>query len=341
MRVPSRPAFAGCLLLLACRKEPEPAEVEGRVQEAKAPPTLTVAPAESPGAAAQPRETTYAYRFPAVPKLVAIGDLHGDAQATRQVFQLAGAVDKAGHWNGGSLTVVQVGDQLDRGDGEAEILDFLDRVASEAERAGGRLIVLNGNHEIMNAQGDFRYVTPGAVHAFDQVTPRATAAARYPGDFQGRAAAFLPGGGTALRLARRNVIVQVGDTVFAHAGVRAPHVDYGIDRLNRDAQAWFRGELSMPPRLLTDEEGPVWTRIYGAPDMASNACSVLIQALGRLGARRMVVGHTVQTAGVNGACSDQVFRVDVGLSAHYGSGPIQALMIEDDKVKVLSAPREP
>ena len=46
-------------------------------------------------------------------------------------------------WHG-----MQVGDQLDRGDHELEILYFLERLQREAARAGGALHVLNGNHEV-------------------------------------------------------------------------------------------------------------------------------------------------------------------------------------------------
>ena len=58
----------------------------------------------------------------------------------------------------------QVGDQLDRGDNELQILYFLERLQREAARAGGRLAVLLGNHETMNAAGRFNYATlPGLV----------------------------------------------------------------------------------------------------------------------------------------------------------------------------------
>lgn len=57
-----------------------------------------------------------------------------------------------------------MGDQLDRGDNELQILYFLERLQREAARAGGRLHVLNGNHETMNAAGRFNYATlPGLV----------------------------------------------------------------------------------------------------------------------------------------------------------------------------------
>ena len=52
---------------------------------------------------------------------------------------------------------MQVGDQLDRGDSEIQILYALERLQREAAAAGGALHVLNGNHETMNVAQDMRY----------------------------------------------------------------------------------------------------------------------------------------------------------------------------------------
>ncbi|MCP4898565.1 MAG: hypothetical protein GY906_16450, partial [bacterium] len=98
-------------------------------------------------------------RYKAAKRIVAIGDLHGDLEAARAAFRLAGAIDENDQWIGGKLVVVQLGDQLDRGGDEIEILDFLDSLEVQAEAAGGRLIAMNGNHELMNVQLDMRYVT--------------------------------------------------------------------------------------------------------------------------------------------------------------------------------------
>lgn len=60
--------------------------------------------------------------------------------------------------------LLQVGDQLDRGDNEIQILYFLERLQKEAAAAGGALHILNGNHETMNVGGRFRYATqPGRI----------------------------------------------------------------------------------------------------------------------------------------------------------------------------------
>ena len=46
--------------------------------------------------------------LPAVPRLVAIGDLHGDMQKARRAFRLGGLVDAEDRWIGGTTTAVQV-----------------------------------------------------------------------------------------------------------------------------------------------------------------------------------------------------------------------------------------
>lgn len=66
-------------------------------------------------------------------------------------------------------------------------------------------------------------------------------------------------------------------------------------------------------------------------------CGALQQALSMLsGAARMVVGHTIQEAGINSACDDRVFRIDVGLSRGCGNGEPQVLeILNDSEVRQL------
>jgi len=104
-----------------------------------------------------------------VRRIVAIGDLHGDVDAARDALRTAGAIDDRAHWVGGDLVVVQTGDVLDRGDSEHALLDLLVDLEPQARAAGGALVMLLGNHELMNAAGDFRYVTAAGAHAFDDV----------------------------------------------------------------------------------------------------------------------------------------------------------------------------
>lgn len=61
-------------------------------------------------AAAPPDETPYRHKavLPAVQRLVAIGDIHGDLPQIKRTLQAAGLVDSEMRWCGGSTTVVQV-----------------------------------------------------------------------------------------------------------------------------------------------------------------------------------------------------------------------------------------
>lgn len=102
-------------------------------------------------------------------RIIAIGDIHGDLEAAKAALRLGGAIDAEDKWIGGALTVVQTGDILDRGDDEDRIMDLFRRIRTEAEAVGGAVHVLNGNHELMNAYLDFRYVTDGGFQDFEDL----------------------------------------------------------------------------------------------------------------------------------------------------------------------------
>lgn len=271
-------------------------------------------------------------------RIVAIGDLHGDLAATRAALRLAGAIDSQDRWIGGSLIVVQTGDQLDRGDGELQILQLLERLQDEAEKQGGRLYVLNGNHEIMNVQGDLRYVTQAGFQEFKSLPslPLERPELKQVPEFaRARAAAFLPGEIYAQKLAQRPTVLQLGGNVFAHGGILPAHAEMGIEKINRAYSQWLSGQTAELPALLKNDDSPIWTRAYSLRDRPAD-CEQLRQSLDRLKAQRMVVSHTVHPE-INSACNGQVWRIDVGLSRYYG-GSVQVLEIQDQQVRVLRAP---
>jgi hypothetical protein len=273
--------------------------------------------------------------FADAPRIVAIGDVHGDLDATRRALRLAGAIDEHDRWIGGSLVVVQTGDQLDRGDDERAILHLFDRLTREAARAGGAVHPLNGNHELMQAHLDLRYITPGGFRDFDgavRFDADEPFLAQFPPEQRARVAAFRPGGPYARMLARRNTIVQVGGNVFVHGGVLPHHAAYGIDRINAEIRAWLRGERDAP-EWSGGADSPIWTRLYSR-DVGDVACATVAETLDILDARRMIVAHTVHRDGITSYCDGRIWAIDVGLAAYYG-GPTEVLEIRGDSVRVL------
>ncbi len=273
-------------------------------------------------------------RFPAPARLVAIGDLHGDLAAARSALRAAGAIDARDHWIGGALWIVQTGDILDRGDDEQAIVDLFARLEIDAHAAGGAVIVLNGNHELMNASGDFRYVTPGGMRDWEDVPNLDTSKlGAVPVSARARVASLVSGGVYARRFAQHNVIAIAGDTVFSHAGVLGDWVTH-LDDANLAARCFLDGDIHTPPAVATAEDGPLWTRAIGGdqPD-----CAAVKAALGKLGLARMVIGHTVQAHGMASACDGALWRIDVGLAKLYG-GPIEVLEVYPT-AKILTGSR--
>jgi len=266
-------------------------------------------------------------------RVVTFGDVHGDLNAARQALQLAGVTDADDAWIGGNTQVVQVGDQLDRGDNEREILDLFETLRIQAAEAGGGFHPLLGNHEVMNVELDFRYVTDGGFAEFADVNydPNDSELLGYPEEQRGRVAAFRPGGEYANSLSDHKVILILEDTLFVHGGVLPQHLDHGIDEINTETGAWMRNEgPKSTPMAISDS--PIWSRHY-SDEPSDTDCALLDEVLTRTDTNRMVVAHTVQD-NINPACNDQVWRVDVGMAAYYGGSP-QVLEIVGETVTII------
>ncbi len=267
-------------------------------------------------------------------RLVALGDVHGDFQASKQALRLAGVIDGNNRWIGGETVVVQTGDQLDRGDKEEKILELFESLAEQAHEAGGAFYSLLGNHEVMNVALDFRYVTDAGFEDFADTAYDASDPLYADLDEVelGRAAAFRPGGPWAMTLSDHNVLMVIGNTAFVHGGILPEHVDYGLNKINSQTRKWMRGNLDSKPEFLSGDNAPIWSRHY-SDDEVEPDCALLEETLELLGLERMIVGHTVWEE-ANQACDGKVWRVDVGMAAYYSGIPM-AVEIVDDQVKVL------
>jgi hypothetical protein len=264
-----------------------------------------VVPAQAAAAAAagtQAAPSSAVLSTPWPHRIIAVGDLHGDLAHTRESLRLVGVIDASDHWAAGNATFVQIGDVMDRGDDVRAVLDLLRRLEREAAAAGGRSLMLIGNHETYSLTGD-----------------QASASARDMASFGGEEArrqAFSRTGDYGAWLRTQKAVVVVDDTVFVHGGLTPDMARHGIDAVNAGVLAYLDGESPSP--FVDRRSGPMYFRGY-VSDPASDACVRLDEALQFLGARRMVVGHTPSDDGLMLApCGGHLVDVDTGISESFG-----------------------
>ncbi len=160
----------------------------------------------------------------------------------RTLLALASLLDGDGRWAGGDATLVQAGDVTDRGDDVRAAMELLMRLEAEAAEAGGRVVVLLGNHEVMNMMRDVRYVTPAIYATFADarsesryaeacanyrawaeasgrpVEDEAAWSASHPPGYFAYQEAFGPDGHYGRWLREKPVIACLGGTIFLHGG---------------------------------------------------------------------------------------------------------------------------
>ena len=222
---------------------------------------LTVFPVAPPAARVL---TTAPQSAPA--RVVAIGDVHGAAEALAATLARAGLIDAKQRWIGGKTTFVQTGDLMDRGAGVRAALDLLMALEPQAAAAGGRVQVLLGNHEVMNLIADTRDATPEIFRSFadgDSESRRERAfqaATRISAGVSLDKAAWLathPIGYVEYRDALRSngrygrwlrskpILAEVDGVVFMHGGVNVEFSTESLDEINRrvrrELAAWDEG----------------------------------------------------------------------------------------------------
>ncbi|MCA1560806.1 MAG: metallophosphoesterase [Acidobacteria bacterium] len=220
-------------------------------------------------------------------RVIAIGDIHGDADAFRAILKTAGLIDDQGAWIGGDATLVQTGDFTDRGANVREVMDLLMDLESRARAAGGRVVPLMGNHESMNVLGETRDVTPAIYATFadskseerreaaytarvklnaarvvalrsqpDVYAPpaRETWMAAHPLGWIEYREAFEPHGTYGKWLRAKDVVTQIGDTIFLHGGLQPDMAPGKLDQLNerirKEIGTYDRARKMMADRKL-------------------------------------------------------------------------------------------
>jgi hypothetical protein len=303
---------------------------------------------------------------PAGPRIVAVGDLHGDYSAWIDIARGAGLIDGRGRWAGGRTTLVQLGDVPDRGPDSLKIIRHLQKLQKEAAKAGGQVIVLIGNHEAMNVTGDLRYVDPGEYAAFadagsagrrdrvfaanarsllaqyraiepaiTETAVRTRWMADHPLGWVEHRLAWGPKGEVGRWVIRNPAIAVVDGNLFVHGGISTDYAKIPIAEINRRvAASMTAGDLS-ETAIINDPLGPLWYRglvVREPGEVRPPVEQELAAVMAAYGVRRIVVAHTPLLSGIAVLQAGKLIRIDTGNSRHYGGKPSYLEIIGDRAV---------
>ena len=90
-------------------------------------------------------------------RVIVVGDVHGEYEKFRDILYHAKLTDLDENWTGGNAILAQTGDMIDRGPKSIESVEYIRSLQEQAKEAGGKVVRLFGNHELMLLQGDYRY----------------------------------------------------------------------------------------------------------------------------------------------------------------------------------------
>jgi hypothetical protein len=257
-------------------------------------------------------------RFSNVEKVIALSDVHGQYDILIQLLKSHQVIDQEHKWVFGAGHLMVIGDNFDRGDKVLDILWFLFNLQKEAERHGGKVHVLLGNHEMMVLQGDLRYLNRKYLYtsaAFKTPYHRFFRKGSVLGDW----------------LAHHKVLTSINNKLFVHAGVSLTVLDLGytMEELND----LFREKIIRQPEesilkqddlsLLYLDNGPLWYRGYFDSTFAhSNLIDTILQ---RWDQQAVVVGHTSLNA-ISQVNNDKIVGIDCSIKLGYGG---QVLILEN------------
>ena len=255
-----------------------------------------------------------------------MSDIHGKMDIAVELLIRNGVVDKGLRWSFGRNHLVVIGDVFDRGEDVTQILWLLYKLETEAEKAGGRLSFLLGNHEPMVLAGDLRYTEKKYLDVADTL---------------GLTVPALYGSNTELGrwLATRNTIEKAGRNIFVHAGLgpEMPGLGLTIPEINLAVSSGLfkdRAQRYADPVLKTlyTNPGPLWYRGLVLEEERYNPIepSELETVLGYFDAARMFVGHTVMDD-ITVLWDGRVIAVNVDYEENLRSGRGMAVMLKRNR----------
>ena len=267
-------------------------------------------------------------------KLLAISDIEGNFNAFYSLLVGNGVMDESYNWTYGNGHLVLVGDFVDRGTNVTQCLWLIYMLEQEAEKAGGMVHFILGNHEVMNLLGQTEYVDEKYMALAHRLSGKEDAIKAYK---------YLMSNQRELVrwMKSKNVIERIGKTIFVHGGLSKELItaNMSIGEMNSFlrmalTREYFAddGEANLK-KFLMGPLGPLWYRgLVGRYKKIYTKASQkeVNSTLKYFQAEQMVIGHTV-VENISSDYQGKVYRTDIGFPTMKFTGKAQGLLIENNQ----------
>ncbi|WP_211223381.1 metallophosphoesterase [Flavobacterium soli] len=263
-------------------------------------------------------------------KLIAISDIEGNFNAFSSFLINNNIIDTNYNWTFGNGHLVLTGDFVDRGSNVVPVLWLIYKLEEQAEKQGGKVHYILGNHEIINFQGRFKYN--------DEKYIKIATLIGKTEDWK-KATQFMYSDKTELGkwLQSKNGIEKIGNYIFVHAGL-SPNIlkhNLSISEINTlSKQNWFKDLYNEPENnekanFLIGREGIYWYRglaiDYKHYDKISEI--ELDNVLNFYQANKIVFGHTINNS-IKKDYNGKLINIDVSHGQEKNSNKTKGLFIE-------------
>lgn len=272
------------------------------------------------------------YEYPQPEKLLAISDFEGNFDAFYSLLVGNEVMDTAYNWTYGKGHLVIAGDMMDRGVNVTQCLWLIYKLEQAAEKEGGQVHFILGNHEVMNLHGIIEYVEPKYLALAMELS-----ADKNPKN------AYLSLMSKNQELSKwmrsKNIMEKIGDMLFVHGGISPELVKskLKLKRINNTARRMLSKSYALSPiedrdvLLINGRMGPLWYRGMAVRHgkKYEKATPVEVQkVLKRFEVKHVVIGHTPMRQ-MNVDYDGGVVKINLLQPRAKFTGKAKAFLVED------------
>jgi hypothetical protein len=251
------------------------------------------------------QKAEYCEKYNEVDSIIAVSDVHGQFSKYEVILQANGVIDKDLNWKFGKGHLVFLGDAFDRGDRVTELLWHLFTLEKQAEKAGGMVHVLLGNHDDMVLSGDQRYMNE-KYRKVEELTKTSYSDLYSANSVLGK------------WLRSKPIMITINDLLFVHGGISIDMVrmKLPVKQVNKLFSGKILGKAIDPDNknkkveLLAGDNGPLWYRGY-FEDLTFSE-NRLDSILDFYDSKHIVVGHTT-FENIKVLYNNKIVGIDAGI----------------------------